>query len=152
MTALMHRSGPICDERAMADHRIKPFIRKTPASQRLVIEALTWPWETLLPLLSADDTITKESISAMISHTSSGADVVRMNYISVRSGVEKQGSVGTKPGLYKKEKIVELIGKVMYGEILGYTWLLLIDSKLLKRTKARFDTSLAMMESKAPTM
>jgi glycosyltransferase involved in cell wall biosynthesis len=100
-----------------------------------------------ITFVDADDTLDVNAVTTMIDlMETSNADVVRTNYVSYRSGIQKKGSLPIPAKLYEGNDILKIIQKVIMGNIPGYSWLLLIRIDLLRKHEITFDSSLSMME------
>jgi glycosyltransferase involved in cell wall biosynthesis len=100
-----------------------------------------------ITFVDADDTLDVNAIKIMTRlMKASASDAVRTNYVSFRSGIQKRGLVPLPIKLYEGDEILQIIKKVIMGDIPGYSWLLLIRTAVLIDNKISFDSSLSMME------
>lgn len=129
------------DKRILIIHKQNEGVSKT---RNIGISTAKGKYVTFV---DADDMLDINAITVMVALIEhQNADVVRTNYVSHRSGIQKMGIVPLPVKLYEGNEILKLIKKVILGDIQGYTWLLLIRRNILNIHKVSFDSSLSMME------
>lgn len=141
------QSREILDNFALSDKRIRVIHKHNEGVSKTRNIGIAIAKGEYVTFVDADDTLNRNAIKIMVSLIEGwNADVVRTNYISFRSGIKKQRSIQLAEKLYENDEIIDLIKKVIMGEIQGYTWLLLIRIDILRKYNIYFDNSISMME------
>lgn len=142
-------SGLICDEYAKKDDRIKVLHKSNggvSSARNLGIEKATGEW---LYFIDSDDEILPNALQLLVNNIESDVDVVSGGYLQYVPGNKLIGTnyKHIHKFLTKEEGLLLLLSsQTVFPSYLGYLWIWMFRSKIIRDNSLWFDTKIKIKE------
>lgn len=141
------RSGDICREYAEKDSRIRYVVQENSGVSIARNAALNIATGDYVTFVDADDAIRSNAIEDMVGMIqSANVDCVRTRCEVRKGDVSSQLPEDVERGLYTGDRIQELTILAATGNLMCFTWLLLVKREVLVNNRLEFPVGVLMME------
>lgn len=141
------RSSVICDSLSKSNARIRVIHQKNSGvsvARNTGIEAASGKYITFV---DADDTLMPDALDTMVGLLEKDkVDCVRTRCVTLQKNKLSILRERTELGVYNNDHIQQLRSAIATGDMMGYSWLLLIKRDILIKKCVRFPVGISIME------